>query len=84
VAGRPVQSADDRVAGRDGKALAPIVSVSEKALAAMRWQPVQSQAEASRGGALTRMRVCPHRRPPSQGSFHSLIASLLRFNRPWK
>src|SRR3546814_11403583 len=43
----------------------------------MRWQPVQWQASASSGGALTRNRVWPQRQPPSQGSFQSVIALLL-------
>jgi hypothetical protein len=34
-----------------------IARVSEKALALMRWQPVQWQAAASSGGWLTRIRV---------------------------
>ena len=53
-----------------------IASVSEKALALIRWQPVQWQAAASSGGALTRIRVWPQRHPPSQGSFQSLILML--------
>jgi hypothetical protein len=55
-----------------------IARVSEKALALMRWQPVQWQAAASSGGWLTRIRVWPQRQPPSQGSFHSVILILLR------
>src|SRR3546814_14051480 len=43
----------------------------------MAGQPVQWQAAASRGGALTRNRVRPRRQPPSQGSFQSVIALLL-------
>src|SRR5512140_1409877 len=49
---------------------------SEKALALMRWQPVQWQAIVSKGAAVMRKRVCPQRHWPSQGSFHSSIARL--------
>ena len=55
-----------------------MASVSEKALALIRWQPVQWQAAASSGGWLTRIRVWPQRQPPSQGSLHSVILILLR------
>jgi hypothetical protein len=60
-----------------------MASVSEKALALMRWQPVQWQAAASSGGWLTRIRVWPQRQPPPQGSFHSVILILLRKNPLW-
>src|SRR3954447_20674315 len=50
-----------------------IVSVSENALAVIFWQPVQWQAEASSGGAVTAMRVLPQRQPPAQGSFQSCM-----------
>src|SRR3569623_556132 len=40
----------------------------EKALADMRWQPVQWHTMASSGGAVTRKRVRPQRQPPSSGN----------------
>ena len=43
----------------------------EKALALIRWQPVQWQADASSGGSVTSRRTCPQRQPPAQGSLQS-------------
>src|SRR3569623_1384618 len=40
----------------------------EKALADMRWQPVQWHTMASSGGAVMRKRVRPQRQPPSIGN----------------
>jgi hypothetical protein len=50
-----------------------IATLREKALALIRWHPVQWQAIASNGGALILSRTCPQRHPPSQGRLHSLI-----------
>jgi hypothetical protein len=47
--------------------------LSEKALAVMRWQPVQWHAIVTTGGAVIFMRTCPQRHPASQGKFQSLI-----------
>jgi hypothetical protein len=49
---------------------------SEKALAVIRWQPVQWQALVSSGFAVARKRVLPQRQPPSIGKFHSAIVTL--------
>lgn len=51
-------------------------TLREKALAVMRWQPVQWQAMVRRGGALSLNRTCPQRHPPSQGTLRSLIVRL--------
>ena len=45
-----------------------IARVSEKALAAIRWQLVQWQADARSRGALTRIRVWSQRQPSAQVS----------------
>ena len=46
-----------------------IAALKEKALADIRWQPVQWQAMLSSGGASILSRTCPQRHPPSQGKF---------------
>jgi hypothetical protein len=51
-------------------------ALKEKALAVIRWQPVQWQAMVRSGGALILSRTCPQRHPPSQGKLHSLIVLL--------
>jgi hypothetical protein len=55
------------------KPSAGIATESEKAEALMRWQPVQWQAMASSGLALTFSRTCPQRHPPSHGKSGWLI-----------
>jgi len=50
-----------------------IAALKEKALALIRWQPVQWQAMVMIGGALILSRTCPQRHPPSQGRFQSLM-----------
>jgi hypothetical protein len=64
-----------------------IATLKEKALALIRWQPVQWQAMVRSGGALTRMRTCPQRHPPSHGKFQSLFICCLpvsRINQPMR
>ena len=46
-----------------------IAALKEKALADIRWQPVQWQAMVSSGAAEILSRTCPQRHPPSQGKF---------------
>jgi hypothetical protein len=46
-----------------------IAALSEKALALIRWQPVQWQAIVSSGGAPILRRACQQRRSPSHGKF---------------
>jgi hypothetical protein len=53
-----------------------IAALSEKALALIRWQPVQWQAIVSSGGAVILSRTWPQRHPPSQGKLHLLIVPL--------
>src|SRR5690349_7025086 len=53
------------------------VSVSEKALELIRWQPVQWQAPAISGGFVTSILTWPQRQPPCQGSFQSRIETSL-------
>jgi hypothetical protein len=45
----------------------------EKALALIRWQPLQWQAIVRIGGALILIRTCPQRHPPSQGKCQSPV-----------
>jgi hypothetical protein len=47
----------------------------EKALALIRWQPVQWHAIVSSGGRLISNRTWPQRHPPAQGNFHSLMGT---------
>jgi hypothetical protein len=42
-----------------------IAALSEKALALIRWQPVQWQAMVIKAGAAIRIRTWPQRQPPS-------------------
>ena len=53
---RPVQPADHRLARVTANPSAGIAALSEKALALIRWQPVQWQAIVTSGGAVTRTR----------------------------
>jgi hypothetical protein len=55
-----------------------MAALKEKALAVIRWQPVQWQAIVRSGGALILSRTCPQRHPPSQGRFQSLIIGMAR------
>ncbi|HEY0096029.1 MAG TPA: hypothetical protein VGB96_16990 [Archangium sp.] len=50
-----------------------MAALKEKALALIRWQPVQWQAIVRSGGTLILSLTCPQRHPPSRGSFQSLI-----------
>jgi len=50
-----------------------MAALNEKALAVIRWQPVQWQAMVRSGGALILTRNCPQRHPPSQGRRQSLV-----------
>ena len=52
MTGRPMQSADDRLSVRHRESLARNAALKEKALAVIRWQPVQWQAMVRSGGAL--------------------------------
>jgi hypothetical protein len=45
-----------------------IAAPNEKALAVMRWQPVQWQAMVNKGGALIRSRTWRQQQPPSTGN----------------
>jgi len=53
-----------------------MATLKEKALAVIRWQPVQWQAIVRRGGALILSRTCPQRHPPSQGRFQSFMSGV--------
>jgi hypothetical protein len=48
----------------------------EKALAVMRWQPVQWQTMVSSGGASIRKRTLPQRQPPVIGTVIFVIVVL--------
>src|SRR5882757_2649881 len=50
-----------------------MATLSENALALMRWQPVQWHAMVSSGGTLISNRTWLQRHPPAQGKFHSLM-----------
>lgn len=52
-------------------------TLSEKALALIRWHPVQWQAIVRSGGAVMRILTCPHRQVAFHGSFQSLLPSLV-------
>jgi hypothetical protein len=49
------------------KPLAGTATLSEKALAVIRWQPRQWQTMVRISGSVIRNRTCPHRHPPSIG-----------------
>src|SRR5690606_21689765 len=51
--------------------LSGIVSVVEKALALIRWQPRQWHTEASSGGSVIANLRASHRQPPAHGSLQS-------------
>ena len=56
-----------------------IAALKEKALAVIRWQPLQWQAMVRSGGAVTRMRTCPQRHSPSHGRPQSLVIAVSRY-----
>ena len=58
-----------------------IAALKEKALALMRWQPVQWQAMVTSGGLLIRMPTWPQRHSPSNGKFNSIPTRILPTSR---
>jgi hypothetical protein len=60
------------------KASAGIAALSEKALDDIFWHPVQWHAMVKSGFARIFNRTRPHRQPPVQGRFTSVIATSLR------
>jgi len=55
-----------------------IKTLNEKALAVIRWQPVQWHAAVMIGSALIAKRTCPQRHPPCKGGFKLFMMRSLR------
>ena len=55
-----------------------IAALREKALALIRWQPVQWQAIVRSGDTLTQSRIFPQRHPPSHGKSEWLMIRSFR------